>query len=87
MLSIPLTEIAANLNEVSWDIIDILTKNETLGYNDLRSKLGLSQEKVNSEIARLEGALLISSKVDVKDRRRILFNLTNYGLSISKSKN
>lgn len=85
-MSIPLTEIAGNLNEVSWDIIDILTKNESLGYNDLRTRLGLSQEKVNSEIARLEGALLITSKVDVKDRRRILFSLTSYGLKILKHK-
>ena len=86
MSVIPLEEIAGNLNEVSWDILDMLSKKENLNSKEIRDKLNISLEKSYKELARLEGALLIDSKRDPKDKRYLMMNLTDYGLEILQLK-
>ncbi|UOE78391.1 hypothetical protein [Parageobacillus thermoglucosidasius] len=85
MINIPLEEIANNLNDVSWDILNIL-RNEPVNFIELKSRLSLGQEKVYKELARLEGACLIHFKKDPKDQRSNIYYLTNYGKSVFKYK-
>ncbi|MED5052567.1 winged helix DNA-binding protein [Anoxybacillus rupiensis] len=86
MIHIPLEEILKNLNEISWDILDIL-KDQSLNFVDIRSRLSLSQEKAYKELARLEGACLIQSKQNTKDQRSKIYSLTPYGESVFEFKN
>lgn len=85
-LSIDLQDIAKILNPISWDILTMLSKTETLSYSEIRNKLKLSQEKASKEIARLEGGLLIISKRDDIDSRHLNFRLTEHGIDIFKIK-
>lgn len=84
---IALKDIAKNLNSISWDILDILSKKENIKYNELKKILKISQEKAYKEIARLEGALLIFSKQDDRDKRILRFNITENGLKILNYRN
>lgn len=82
MGSIPLEDIAKNLSPISWDILKMLQKSEYLSYSEIKNKIGVSQEKASKEIARLEGALLITSRRDEIDQRILKFSLTENGLEI-----
>lgn len=84
MISIPISEVLNNLNEFSWKILKLLNENQTQSFLDIRKELELSQEKSYKEIARLEGALLITSKRDLRDQRSILYSLTDYGKAAIK---
>ncbi|HZH59656.1 MAG TPA: hypothetical protein VEY70_08785 [Metabacillus sp.] len=85
MINIPLEEVASNLNEISWSILESL-REKSLNFIELRSRLQLSQEKAYKELARLEGACLIHSKVGTKDQRTKMYFLTTYGESVFKFK-
>lgn len=82
MGNISLSDVAKNLNPISWDILKMLSRTEYLSYSQIKEKIGVSQEKVSKEIARLEGALLITSKRDDIDQRVMKFSLTENGLTI-----
>jgi DNA-binding MarR family transcriptional regulator len=86
MSVIPLKEIAESLNDVSWDILDMLARKENINSKEIRDKLKISNEKLYKELARLEGALLIGSKRDPKDKRYLMMNLTQYGIGILELK-
>lgn len=79
MNHIPLDVLASNINEFGWKILNLINENDHATFNEVRSELGLSQEKSYKEIARLEGALLIVSNRDPKDQRSILYSLSEYG--------
>lgn len=81
---IQLEDIAAALNNISWDILSMLSKTESLSYSEIKKKLNVSQDKASKEIARLEGGLLIKSKRDDIDSRLLKFSLTDNGLDIIK---
>lgn len=81
---IPLYLILEKLNYISWNILKLLNENEYLSYSNIKKDLKLSQEKCSKEIARLEGALLIESKVDELDERAKRISITRYGKSILK---
>ncbi len=83
---VSLEEIAKNLNSISWDILSLLSKKENLSLDDIKSKLNLSSMKIYKEISRLEGGVLINSKKDSQDWRRLNFNITEYGIKILKYK-
>lgn len=82
MKSIPLDEIAANLNMFSWKILELLSKIESSNFLEMKRELELSQEKSYKELARLEGALLIVSKRDPRDQRSVLYSITEYGKNV-----
>lgn len=84
MDSILLEDIKQKLNSISFDILQMLSKNETLTYSQIKDKLKVSQHKITREIARLEGALLIEGKKSEFDGREIIFNLTINGQKILK---
>ncbi len=84
MESIPLKDIADGLTDISWDILDILSRKQNLTYNELRKSLGLSADKSFKEVARLEGGRLIESKRDPKDQRVMLLNISDYGTKIKR---
>ena len=78
-INIPFSEVAANLNDFSWKVINFLYVRKQVSFNELRQHVGLSQEKTYKEIARLEGALLIHSERDPNDQRSVRYSLTKYG--------
>lgn len=84
--SILLQDIARCLNTVSWDILDMLSKNERLSYGEIKDKLKISQNKVSKEIARLEGALLICSTRNSIDARVNNYEISKNGMNILKLK-
>lgn len=81
-MNIPLSEIKNKLNSHSWDILEMLKKNEALTYTEVQRRLGLGQSKVSKELARLEGALLIEAEKNSIDGRVLDLKLTEYGLQI-----
>lgn len=83
-MNIPLLEIKNKLNSHSWDILEMLKKNESLTYTEVQRRLGLGQSKVSKELARLEGALLIEAEKNGIDGRVLDLKLTEYGLQILK---
>jgi DNA-binding MarR family transcriptional regulator len=82
MKSVPLMEIAKNLNSISWSILKLLNHQQSISYSTVRQELEISQEKASKELARLEGAYLIESKRDMKDQRFSLYTMTRYGKEI-----
>lgn len=84
--NILLKDIANSLNAMSWDILQMLKSNEKLSYSEIKQKLNVSQNKVSKELARLEGALLVSSKKDEIDARVYNFTLSENGLKVLKIK-
>jgi DNA-binding MarR family transcriptional regulator len=85
--SIPLEEIAKNLKSLSWDILSLLSRNESMSCSDIKAKLKLTQPKSTAEISRLEGALLIESSREDDDKRFLKYKLTEYGISVLKYRN
>jgi len=86
MDTIKIEDIAKELNEISWDILAILSTKEALSYKEIREFTGISQEKCNKEMARLEGGLLIKSHRDAKDKRHLIFQISSVGLKAMKEK-
>lgn len=84
---IALKDIAKGLNNISWDILEMLKRNEKLSYGDIKDKLGISQNKVTKELARLEGALLVETKRDEIDSRIYNFTVTTNGIKILELRN
>lgn len=84
--TIRLSDVANQLNVISWDILILLSQSKNVSYTELRKALSVSQDKCSREIARLEGALLIKSESDPHDNRALLFNLSENGLNILKYK-
>lgn len=80
--AIQIKDIAAILNTIDWDILEMLNRCEKLSYSDIKSKLNISQNKISKELARLEGALLIETKRDEVDSRMYNFSITQYGTKI-----
>lgn len=84
--SIFLRDIAHKLSSISWDILEMLEKQEFLTYTDIKNRFKMSQEKLSKEIARLEGGLLIEFKKDSQDERTKPFTITINGKNILKIK-
>lgn len=84
-MQIQLKEIADNINAIGWKALDLLRNNQ-LSFLKLKGELGLSQEKTYKELAKLEGALLITASRGIEDQRVILYSLTKYGEEILKFK-
>lgn len=86
-VSIPLSEIARALTPLSWDILDMLQSTEYITYTMLKDRLDLrSHDKASKEIARLEGALLITVNRDQRDQRKVTISMTRYGFEILKER-
>lgn len=83
---IRLADIAKALNSISWDILKMLTKNESLTYSQVKTKLGVGQTKATNELNRLRGALLIQANRDELDARILHFSITDNGMKILKYK-
>ncbi|HEX9058888.1 MAG TPA: helix-turn-helix domain-containing protein [Clostridia bacterium] len=83
---IPLKDIAQKLSPMCWEILNMLSDNDSLTYTEIKAKFGISQEKISKEISRLEGALLIEFTRDYKDERTKKFRITNYGSNIMRHK-
>lgn len=84
MDSVSLVEIKKNLNSISMSILEMLSNNESLTYTEIKDRLGIGQNKVTKELARLEGALLITSKKSELDGREVKLSLSSYGHKILK---
>lgn len=84
MDSVSLVEIKENLNSISISILEMLSANESLTYTEIKDRLRIGQNKVTKELARLEGALLITSKKSEIDGREIKLSLSKYGHKILK---
>lgn len=80
--AILIKDIAAILNAIDWDILEMLNRCEKLSYSEIKSKLNISQNKISKELARLEGALLIETRRDEVDSRMLNFSITQYGTKI-----
>jgi DNA-binding MarR family transcriptional regulator len=83
---IKLEDVAKGLNSISWDVLKMLTKNESLTYSQIKTKLGVGQNKATNELNRLRGAILIQDKRDEMDARILHFSITDYGMKILKYK-
>lgn len=84
--SVPLENIAEKLTPISWDILDILNKNESLNFKQLNERLELRAEKLSKELTRLEGGCLIICKRKFTDFRKLEIKISNFGLDIIKIK-
>lgn len=82
MTSITLEDIARRVSQTGWIILEILTKVESSPSNHLKERLSISHEKLQKEIARLDGPLLIDRSIDEFDARKLSYSISNYGLEL-----
>ncbi|MBU8908247.1 hypothetical protein [Desertibacillus haloalkaliphilus] len=75
-------DVAKHLNEISWKTLDVIDRNENVTYLKLLELLSISKNLVHKEIARLEGAVLITTERNPLDNRSFYYHLTNYGEQI-----
>lgn len=86
--NITLSEVAKELNSngVCWDILFHLSRYESMSFSEIQAKVHMKRQKMDKEIARLEGPLLISSVRDSVDKRVVRYSVTINGLNILKYK-
>lgn len=77
-------EIAKGLNETSWGILRFLRKIEDASYKDIKEKFKFSHGKLEKEIARLEGAVLIKTIRNSEDMRFLKYIITKHGQEVIK---
>ncbi len=88
MNNIPILAIYNAQNDSSIQLLMLIQDNKNFTYKDLREESGLSRDRLDKEIARLEGATLITSKRNPVDGRSFIYEITEYGkciLSLQKN--
>lgn len=74
--------IAKRLNDNSWTILEILQSKESISMSHLMNLTQLKQHRLNCEISRLDGSVLININTNAADPRVKLVSLSPNGHAI-----
>lgn len=78
-MNIPLTEIVARFSQDTKNVLDCIQANPGLSHGDLRAKLNYTQSRMEKELSKLEGSLLIKTNRNPEDKRLTIYTITDYG--------
>lgn len=72
------------LTTVSWSMLEILSKGDSLSHVHLMNLSKLPQAKFYKELSRLDGAALIDQDRDIIDGRQKKVSINENGLALLK---
>ena len=78
-MKIPLEEIIMGFGPDTWNLLQCIEQHPGLSHRDLRLQLNFSQPRIEKELSRLEGALLIKTDRNPEDKRLTIYKITEYG--------
>lgn len=80
-MAITVEDIASGLNDLSWDILQYLSRFESVSREELLKTFPVDKSKISKETARLQGGCLIVESFDPLNNKKKLYSITETGLS------
>lgn len=80
-MAVTIEDIAKGLNDFSWDILQHLSRFETVSREDLLKTFPVDKSKLSKETARLQGGCLIVESFDPMNNKKKLYSITETGLA------